>query len=154
MSLGLLLVLLVFTKEFAVQHFTLCYRPGLCHLGGVDSNRFFLAITPKIRYNIIKDMYMHYITAKSATQKETLIAVAGDERIAKSIQAAFNLSGDRISIKSLIALRSDNVVVPISLNWIVESDERFQKRVVEDRYKNLVGPHAMSPQPCLPKQNT
>jgi hypothetical protein len=87
---------------------------------------------------------MHYITATLPNHKETLIAVAGDEKAAQSIQESFKFSGVLISIKSLIALRSEDIVVPIGLKWIVEADERFQKRVVDDRMKNLVGACALS----------
>jgi hypothetical protein len=93
-------------------------------------------------------MYMHYITATSTIgNKETLIAVVGDERVAKSFQESYNLLGGKLSIKSLVQLRKDNVVVPVALNWIVEADERFQKRVIDDRLKNLVGACALTTLP-------
>ena len=101
---------------------------------------------------------MHYITSTSATKlnQETLIAVVGDERIAKLIQDGFQLWGGRISIKSLVQLRKDNVVIPVSLKWIVEADERYQERTIDDRLKNLVGACALStlPSTCKEKLNT
>lgn len=84
-------------------------------------------------------MFMYYLTIKDdENSKEKLVAVAGEENLANYLLN--NIDGAiETHTRSLNQLFDNNVEIPMSMKWIVESDSKHQKREADDRVKNLCG---------------
>jgi len=81
-------------------------------------------------------MYMSYIT-KVIKKKEILVSVAGNEEDANEVADGIQGWAEAVHIRTLNQLFDNKVIIPKGLQWIVDSDDKFQKKVIEDRNKNL-----------------
>lgn len=101
-------------------------------------------------------MKMHYITRKGEFGQETIIAVAGREttaaEIIQSLKKGDFLKAYTFQDREIIHLKTEKIIVPVEMNWIVESDKRHQEsleREFDDRMENITGENALS----IPPEN-
>jgi hypothetical protein len=80
-----------------------------------------------------------------------VIAVTGKDSVADRLVAAFKkgdfLNEYKFQDRGIHHLNTEKIVVPVELNWIVESDRKHQEREIESRMGNITGENAMSPKP-------
>lgn len=88
---------------------------------------------------------MNYITIDNDS-KETLLAVAADEKIALNIIKEYDcgILAGALKVRTLNQLFDNKVEIPVGLAWIVESDRKHQQREVESRSQNICEPKSYS----------
>lgn len=83
---------------------------------------------------------MNYLI-RNVDGRETLMSVIGNEESARIIAEAMNYrfggEGRTFYTKGLQYLLKENVEIPVSMAWLMESDRQHQEREIESRIGNL-----------------